>query len=187
MTALMERQGFLTRGKVVRFRASHIAEARRSGLAIATMDELLRFGVDPYSVTEFEGNLEVNGGLNAMLTLLIGGGGTTYAHANARLCVGDGNGTVPTAAATDTTLAATTNRYNQACDTSYPSVAAAVLTAQSTFPTGQGNYVWNEWGMDNGGSSGSGAASGLFNHRGVNLGTKTSASAWALQITITQS
>lgn len=113
------------------------------------MDELLRMGIDPYDVTEAEHNLEVYTGLNAMLRLLIGttvsAGGTNYANGAARLCVGDGGGTVPTAVVTDTALTATSNRYNQACDSTYPSVpsggnnsASAVLTAQSTFPTGQG-------------------------------------------------
>lgn len=49
--------------------------------------------------------------------------------------------------------------------------------------------MWNEWAMDKGGASGSGAiATGdMFNHKGVSLGTKTSAAAWALVATITQS
>jgi hypothetical protein len=163
-------------------------------------DEMDALGITPFSLTEAEHNLEVYTGLNNMLRLLIGAsvsaGGTNYANGSARLCVGDGGGTVPTAAVTDTTLTATSNRYNQACDATYPSVpsggnnsASAILTAQSTFPTGQGNFVWNEWAMDKGGASGSGAiASGdMFNHKGVNLGTKTSAAAWALVATVTQS
>lgn len=164
------------------------------------MDELLAMGVDPFSVTEAEHNLEVYTGLNAMLRLLIGttvsAGGTNYANGAARLCVGDGGGSVPTAVVTDTALTATSNRYNQACDSTFPSVpsggnnsASAILTAQSTFPTGQANFVWNEWAMDKGGASGAGAiaAGDMFNHKGVNLGTKTSAAAWALVATITQS
>lgn len=163
-------------------------------------DELVALGIAPVGLVEAEHNLEVYTGLNNMLRLLIGAsvaaGGTNYANGSARLCVGDGGGTVPTVAVTDTTLVATSNRYNQACDATYPSVpsggnnaASAVLTAQSTFPTGQGNFVWNEWAMDKGGASGAAAiASGdMFNHKGVNLGTKTSAAAWAFQITITQS
>jgi hypothetical protein len=170
------------------------------GIEAVQADELDALGITPFSLTEAEHNLEVYTGLNNMLRLLIGAavsaGGTNYANGSARLCVGDGGGTVPTAAVTDTALTATSNRYNQACDATYPSVpsggnnsASAILTAQSTFPTGQANFVWNEWAMDKGGSSGSGAiASGdMFNHKGVNLGTKTSAAAWALVATVTQS
>lgn len=175
------------------------AEQRvQARMQLVERDALLAVGVDAFAVLEAEHNLEVYTGLNNMLRLLIGttvgSGGTNYANGTARLCVGDGNGSVPTPAATDTALAAPTNRYAQACDSTYPSVpnggnnsAAAILTAVSTFATGNANFNWREWGMDSGGSSGSGAASGLFNHRGVDLGTKTSAAAWALTATITQS
>lgn len=213
--------GALTaRIKVESFRAVDIEEVVRAGLIKPRLtarerllshedriqlrtqrverDALLALGLDPRVQAEAEHNLETYTGLNNMLRLLIGttvgAGGTNYANGTARLCVGDGNGSTPTAAVTDTALAAPTNRYNQACDSTYPSVpnagnnsASAILTAVSTFATGNANFHWQEWGMDSGGSSGSGAASGLFNHRGVDLGTKTSAAAWALTATVTQS
>lgn len=208
---------------VERFRAVDIEEAVRSGVLRPHLtpremlasreeriqrriqrvqrDQLVAIGVDPRGpITEVEHNLEVYAGLNAMLRLLVGAavaaGGTNYANGSARLCVGDGGGSTPTAAVTDTALAASSNRYNQAADATYPSVpsggntsAAAILTIVSTFATGNANYEWREWAMDKGGSSGSGAiASGdMFNHRGVDLGLKTSAAAWALTATITQS
>jgi hypothetical protein len=165
--------------------------------------QMVAAGLRPYSVTEAEHNLEVYTGLNAMLRLLIGttvsAGGTNYANGSARLCVGDGGGSVPTAAVGDTDLAAATgasHRYCNACDNTYPSVpsggnnsASAVLTAVATVASGNANFVWNEWAMDKGGASSTAAiASGdMFNHKGVNLGTKTSASAWAFTVTITQS
>ena len=161
---------------------------RRRGHAVAfTTHDLERIGLDPHATVEAAHNLMVNGGITSMLTLLIGGGGTTYANGNARICVGDGGGSVPTAVATDTALTASSNRYNQACQAASPSVSAQTLTAISVFATGNANYAWNEWGIDNGGSSGSGAASGLLNHKGVGLGTKTSASAWTVTATILES
>lgn len=164
--------------------------------------ELVAAGVGRFGpLVEADGNLETYTGLNNMLRLLIGttvgSGGTNYANAIARLLVGDGGGSVPTAAVTDTDLAATTgatHRYCQACDSSYPSVpnagnnsASAILTAVATVASGNGNFTWNEWGMDSGTTSGTGAASGLFNHRGVNLITKTSNAAAVLTATVTQS
>lgn len=162
---------------------------------------LIEAGLDPRVECEVEHNLETYTGLNNMLRLLIGttvgAGGTNYANGTARLCVGNGGGSVPTAAVTDTDLTATTGastRQCQACDSTYPSVpnagnnaASAVLTAVATIASGSGNFVWNEWGMDSGGSSGTGACSGLFNHRGVNLITKTSNAAAVLTATVTQS
>lgn len=196
-------QGALTaRLTVERFRQTDIEDAQRAGaIRVVERDELVRAGLDVYSTTEAEHNLEVYQGLNNMLRLLIGaavsGGGTNYANGSARLLVGDGTGSVPTPAVTDTDLAALTgasHRYCNACDSTYPSVpnggnnsASAILTAIATVASGNGNFEWREWGMDSGGSSGTGAASGLFNHRGVDLGLKTSAAAWALTATITQS
>lgn len=182
-----ERFGLFTMLTVHKFRANHIEDARRSGLAVATLGDIRAAGIDPYSVIEAERNLMVNGGITVMLNLLIGAGGTTYANGAARICVGDGNGSVPTAAATDTALAAPTNRYNQATQGSSPSVSGQVLTAISVFASGNANFAWNEWGIDSGGASGAGAASGLLNHKGVALGTKTSAAAWTATATITES
>lgn len=167
-------------------------------------DEMRAVGMDTrWPVIEAEHNLEIYTGLNAMLRLLIGttvsAGGTNYANGSARLCVGDGNGSVPTAVVGDTDLTAltgATHRQCNACDATYPSVpsggnnaASAVLTAVSTVATGSGNFEWREWGMDKGGASTTTAiASGdLFSHRGVDLGLKTSAAAWALSVTFTQS
>lgn len=196
-------QGALTaRLTVQRFKQSDIADALHEGaIRVVERDELLRAGIDVFSTSEAEHNLEVYNGLNNMLRLLIGAavstGGTNYANGTARLCVGDGSGSVPTAAVTDTDLAAATgasHRYCNACDSTYPSVpngggnsASAILTAVATVASGNGNFEWREWGMDSGGSSGTSNCSGLFNHRGVDLGLKTSAAAWALTAAITQS
>lgn len=169
-------------------------------LRVVEGDELRALGIDPYSITEVEDNIQTYTGMNNMLRLLIGttvsAGGTNYGNGNARLLVGNGNGSVPTALITDTDLAAptgATTRYCNACDATYPNTpnggnnsAAAILTAQATVSSGNGNFAWNEWGMDSGGASGTGAASGLFNHKGVSLGTKSGGS-WILQATFTQS
>jgi hypothetical protein len=176
----------VTFATVRKFRASDIEDVRREGLAVATLADFESVGIDPYETIEAARNLMVNGGIGVMLDRLIGLTPTSYINGNARICVGDGNGSVPTAAATDTALAAPTNRYAQTADATYPSRATQVVTIVATFPTTQGNFVWNEWGIDSGGVSGSGAASGLLNHRGVNLGTKTSASTWAFTATITE-
>jgi hypothetical protein len=190
--------GFMDRTRLALGSMSPLVISRATQAVQA--DELVALGVDHFGLVEAEHNLEVYTGINAMLRLLIGAsvaaGGTNYANGAARLCVGDGGGTVPTAAVTDAALTATSNRYNQACDATYPSVpsggnnlASSVLTAQSTFPTGQANYEWREWAMDKGGASGGAAiASGdMFNHKGVDLGLKTSAAAWAFNVTFTQS
>jgi hypothetical protein len=168
---------------------------------VAQMQDMLACGIGPVGRTiEVEHNLEVYTGINAYLNLMIGTSGsspTTYAHGNARLCVGNNGGSAPTPAATDTDLASATgasNRYCQAADTGNPSVpnggnnlASSVLTCVATFASGNANFAWYEFGMDSGGSSGTGACSGLFNHLGGLIVTKASGYALALTSTFTQS
>jgi hypothetical protein len=135
----------------------------------------------PYEIVIGEGNVLITTGINTMLNALIGGAITAYSNANMRLGVGDGNGSVPTPAASDTDLTAPTNKVRQAADATYPSITNNVMTTQATFATGSGNFQWREWGSFNTATAGS----GMFNHAGVDLGLKTSASAWALKVTHT--
>jgi hypothetical protein len=167
----------------------------------AQMAEMLAVGVSPFGPpAEREYNLEVYTGINAYLNLAIGTSGsspTTYAHGNARLCVGNNGGSAPSVAYTDTDLASATggsNRYCNAADTGNPTVpnggnnsASAVLTCVSTFASGNANFAWYEMGMDSGGASGTGACSGLFNHLSGLIVTKASGYALALTFTASQS
>jgi hypothetical protein len=134
--------------------------------------------VHPYEIVTGEGNVLITTGVNTMLNALIGTAITAYSNANCRLGVGD-SATAPTAA--DTDLNAATNKTRQLADATYPSIATNVMTIQATFATGAANYSWLEWGTFNTASAGS----GMLNHANPNLGTKTSAAAWALKVTIT--
>jgi hypothetical protein len=188
MTATLDHFGLFTRLRIDKFDAKRVKEAQRDGISVASLADLLAADIDPYDVVEVERNLMVNGGINVMLQLLgATAAPTAYSNANARICVGDGNGSVPTAVATDTALTATTNRYNMSMVASYPTVASQVITFQALFASGVANFAWNEWGIDSGGAAGAGAASGLLNHKGVSLGTKTSSAAWTATATITES
>ena len=156
-----------------------------------TMDEMLALGIRPYEVRDAGHNVMCNGGINRMLSLLIAGGGQGYNNANSAIGVGDGGGSTPTGAATDTDLTAATgasHRYIQPSDATYPNSASQVLTVQATVATGNGNFEWREWliSQDTAGSTAA-ATTPILNHKGVDLGLKTSASAWALKVTITES
>lgn len=98
---------------------------------------------------------------------------------HARIGVGDGS-TAVTAA--DTDLTGSTNKYWQIIDGA-PSGATNQSIRTSTFPTGQGNFVWAKWGLDNGTASGATVTAPLFNAAVSALGTKTSAAAWAFTVT----
>jgi hypothetical protein len=133
---------------------------------------------NPYDTVVVEDcNLIVTNGANIMLNALIVAASPLWNATNARIGVGD-SATAATAA--DTDLNAATNKLRVVVN-SIPTVTTNVLTAVATFTTGQANWVWNEWGLFNAASG----ATSMLNHAVTNLGTKTSASAWTITVTIT--
>lgn len=148
---------------------------------------------EPTEITEDPpSNLLCNNGINRLLNLLIGTAsivGYTVAT-SARIGVGNDN-TAAAAANTDLTAAAgSSNRYFQTCAASYPQVSAQTLTAQSTFGTADGNFAWQEWGIDGNGASGTTVGindathAALLNHKVASLGTKVSGASWTFTVTI---
>jgi hypothetical protein len=138
----------------------------------------------PYAVVEGSGNLLVYGGASALWQRLIGTGVTAFDNSNAYLGVGDDS---TAAAATQTDLQAATNKHREAMDATYPlhtdgtgSSSNAVITYKSTFETGDANFTWSEWAIFNASSSGR-----MLNRKVFSGGTKTSAEAWSLTVSIT--
>jgi hypothetical protein len=129
--------------------------------------------------------VETNAGISIMLQLLASTATPVpFGNANARIGVGDGAGSVPTVAATDTTLRGTTNTAFAPMNATYPqATATTTMTWQATFAAGVGTFAWREWCIDNGAGGGPGT---LFNHKGVSLGTKTAGSTWTFQVSVTQ-
>jgi hypothetical protein len=159
-------------------------------------------GTGPDEVAEADGNLLTYTGLAYLWSIVTGVSTTTSSAAMAYgflpVGVGDGSGSVPTAAVTDSDLTATVNRYYNPVDAGYPIVGAAgstagILTVQSTFTTAIGNYAWNEWGLYgtiapfSAGQTSKPTTATMINHKGVSLGTKSSSNVWTLASTITLS
>lgn len=168
--------------------ATHFARMR-SGLRAPRAAVFAELGVSPDEVVERPGNLLVTAGLTRLMSLLNGAGGQAVTNTATRLGTGNGAGS---AAVGDTDLGAaagSANRWFQIMDATYPSVATNVLTAKATFASGDGNYAWNEWGIDIGTptvASSAVVAATLLNHKtSAALGTKTAGSTWALTVTIT--
>lgn len=160
----------------------------KSGLLRPEHRDFVAAGVTPYATADDEGNLLTTAGLTRLMTLLNGAGGQAMTNTSVRLGVGNGAGG---AAIGDTDLGASagsSNRWFQIMDSTFPSTAAGVMTAKATFATGDGNFAWNEWGLDIGTptvSSSATVAATFFNHKtSAALGTKTSGS-WALTVTVT--
>jgi hypothetical protein len=147
-----------------------------------------QFGLTPEDgIVDSPGNLLLTAGLTRLMSLLNGAGGQAMTNTATRLGTGNSS-TAEAIGQTDLQAAAgSANRWFQIMDATFPSVATNVLTAKATWATGDGNYVWNEWGLDIGTptvTSGNTVNANLFNRKVASLGTKTSGT-WVLTVTVT--
>lgn len=174
--------GWKTKTTLLRFQDldGEVAKKSRAG---ATLEELTKEFKDmargPPDI--HLGNVACNAGIQVLEDLLIASGSpTSYAHANAYIGAGDGNGSVPTPAATDTALAAPTNKAWVEMDETYPSRSSQKLTFRSTFAAGTGTWYWRELGIMNGNGSGA-----LLNHLAYDKGSKAAGDTFIPTIEIT--
>lgn len=126
-------------------------------------------------------NILLNAGITRLLNLLTGAGGTAFNATNSRIGVGD---STTAAVASQTDLQAVTNKWYQLV-TGAPGVSAQTVTFIAAFGTADGNFAWQEWGIDNGLSSTAVATAPMLNRKVVSMGTKSSGSTWTLTVTIT--
>lgn len=161
--------------------------AGKLGILVPQGADFEQLGVKPYEVVDADGNLLTTAGLGRLTSLLTAGGGQALTNTATRLGVGNSS-TAAAVGQTDLQAAAgSANRWFQVMDATYPSTSGGVLTARSTFATGDGNFVWAEWGLDVGTptvTSGNTVSALLFNRAVQALGTKASGS-WVLTATVT--
>lgn len=137
-------------------------------------------GLDPDEIENHPDNLLLNAGINRLLDLLIGAGGTAYNAANSRIGVGDSS---TAAAATDTALIAATNKFYKLV--SSVSRTNQTVTWVATVASADGNFAWNEWVIDNGTADSTTNVTPTLNRKVASMGTKASGSAWQITVTIT--
>lgn len=142
--------------------------------------------VASYLDTEVHGNLLTTAGLGRIATLVTAGTGNLISSTTARVGTGNGAGS---AAIGDTDLGAaagSSNRWFQTCTVTIPS---NVWTFAATFASADGNYAWNEFGIDIGAAtvtSGATVNAVLLNHKtSIAQGTKASGQTWTATATIT--
>jgi hypothetical protein len=136
-------------------------------------------GLAPDEVLEMQGNLLLNAGITRLVNLLTGAGGTAYNAANSR--IGVGNST--TAASAGQTDLQGASKYFKLVDSVTPS--GQTVTWVATFGSSDANFAWEEWGVDNGSSSGATVTAPLLNRKVTSMGTKSSGSTWTLTVTVT--
>jgi len=149
--------------------------------------DFVELGITPDSVSVVDGNLVTTAGWGRLTTLANAGTGNLIASTTARVGAGDGAGT---AAAGDTDLSASagsTHRWFQTSTVTVPS--NNVLQFVATFGTADGNFAWNEFGIDIGTAtvtSGNTVNAVLLNHKtSIAQGTKASGQTWTATATIT--
>lgn len=141
--------------------------------------------IEPTDIFQGTGNMLMNAGIQRMLDKLIGAAGQVMDNTHAR--VGAGNSTTA-AAATQTDLqasAGSTNRYFMTMDATFPSRASQTLTFKSTFASADGNFAWQEWGIDAGTAAGNTVTAPLLNRKVESMGTKSTGQTWVATVTIT--
>jgi len=138
--------------------------------------------VEPYEISEFEGNCLLNAGINELLLLLIGGAGTAYSNANAYLGVGDDD---TAAAAAQTGLQAAVNKFWQGMAATYPTSppVSQQVVFRAVFADGDAQYDWKEFTVVNAATD----AGENLNRKVSDQGTKAAGQEWTLTLTITLS
>ena len=142
--------------------------------------------IDPYEDNFIAGNLLTTAGLGRITSLITGSGGTAFNTANSRIGVGDGTTAVAIGDTDLSALSGATHRFFQLVD-SAPGHTDGVMTFVATFGSSDGNFHWQEFGIDNGTASGTTVTAPLLNHKLSDQGTKTSGQSWTATATVTLS
>jgi hypothetical protein len=152
----------------------YLEQLKARGLSVAEAHVKAYDDIRPYETVVGDYNAMVDLGINALLLLLVGGGGTAYNNANAYLGVGDSTVAWGT---TQTDLQAASNKLRKGMVATYPVTGTKKQTFRSDFTTGEANWVWNEWCIANAVSG----ATSLLNRKVESLGTKASGT-WTLTV-----
>jgi hypothetical protein len=167
--------------------------AGRAGFLQPSVFDFRRLGVSPFDMSEVIGNLVTNVGWGRIARLAIGTAVTAFTTATTRIGAGVGTGA---AAGNDTDLsggAGATGRFFQpvsgagtATDgTGTSGTGSATLAFASTFGTGDANFAWGEFGVDQGTATGTTVVAPLLNHKVSAQGTKASGQTWSATVTFT--
>ena len=130
-----------------------------------------------------------NDGTNVIASALIGDAGyTLYNNANAALGVGDDNTAFAVSQTQLQAEANATGAIRTEMNVSFPirdpdnDGSDNLIRLQSTFGTAEANFNWLEWGVFNDSATGSGQ---MLCRVVEDLGTKTNASKWVLEVDLT--
>lgn len=171
-TRIEDRAGHRTTWRIARWASE---EDRRVNRTYTEAEALALFGAA--QLTEIEGNILLNEGMNQLWTILCSSGGTKYDNTNAQC----GTGTSATGeTAADSALTAAVWKGMM---TSFPTYGTAnKATWKSEFLSAEANQAWNEFAVRNGSG-----ADLMLNRKVSAQGTKTAGQVWELTLEITLS
>lgn len=143
-----------------------------------------RPGARPYESIDVDGNLLLNAGIQRLEDLLIVAGGQGFDAAHSRIGVGN-DATAAVASQTDLQAAAGAgNRQFKLVDAG-PTRSTQTITWRATFPSGEANFAWQEWGIDVGTADSTVVTVPLLNRKVTSLGTKVAGAVWQFTVTLT--
>jgi hypothetical protein len=159
---------------------------RNTGLAEPQGHHFLRARVQPYSVTETTGNLITNAGYSRIGNLFTNQGATqAFDATHGRIGAGNGSTAVAYADTDLSAAAGSTNRWFQLISGAWTIGGTRTWVVAATFGTADGNFTWNEFGIDQGTASGNTVTAILLNHALSSQGVKASGQTWTATATIT--
>lgn len=170
------------------------APVGRDGFVQPSWEDFQRFGVPPYEHSLVMGNLITNAGWRRIVDLAIGAGGQAWDSTHTRIGAGNGTGTAAGNSTDLTAASGTGNRFFQPVSaagtatsgTGTSGTGSSTLAFASTFGTGDGNFAWNEFGVDQGTATGSTVTATLLNLKtSISQGTKASGQTWTATVTFT--
>jgi len=162
--------------------------ASRTGLASPQSQDFIRVGVTPYLTTEQTGNAILQAGWARVLANLTAVPAATAVLDATHTRIGAGNGSTAINATTDTDLSAaagSTNRWFQLVSGA-PTVGGTIPKTcawSASFASADGNFAWNEFGIDNGTASGNTVTAPLLNRALLTTSTKALGQTWVATAT----
>jgi hypothetical protein len=116
------------------------------------------------------------------LAALASTGGKAYDSTGATIHVSSATTTTFTATSTDMSSPDSVNPFVMTMEATYPQLSTNQMTFRGVATTGDANFNWTMWGVDNSTTTGGG---GLLNKVYEDLGTKTSAQSWQFTVDLT--
>ncbi|HLE74929.1 MAG TPA: hypothetical protein VI864_02665 [Candidatus Bathyarchaeia archaeon] len=179
MDKAVDRVNWKAKWRIDKFKDPTDEIAKMLRLGASMMEVMRQFPEAFIAAEEFESNIALNEGLQALIGLACAiGSETAWSNAAAYLGVGDSNAAEN---ATHTGLQAATNKLWKAMDATYPQRTNQTVDWRATFDSAEANYAWEEYTVVNASSD----TGKNLNRKIASKGTKSSGETWTLSLQIT--